>query len=221
MEGHPLSAVRDCLFNVFAATLHIRRLLLHRQPEDAPCRGDRDPLIMGLSQEIDTYLKSVHITVIYSRGSIRFFFGQSVMILTWSHSISISTHVNLNLLQIMLNIHIRSFEHKLLDSCTLKYTRMWCVWNPGLEHTHCSVVVVHLFACTSSYKWQHLDCRSIFDKMQYCSLALYFVRSGRLVCSSFNFKVLNKLTVYMLLYNFQFIHMFWVNWIHYTPLIWS
>jgi hypothetical protein len=47
LEGHPLSAVRDFLFNVFAATLHIRRLLLHPEPEDAPCRGDRDPLIMA------------------------------------------------------------------------------------------------------------------------------------------------------------------------------
>jgi len=38
LEGHPFSAVRDCLFNIFAATIH-------PQPEDAPCRGDRDPLI--------------------------------------------------------------------------------------------------------------------------------------------------------------------------------
>jgi hypothetical protein len=45
LEGHPLSAVRDWLFNVFAATLHIRRPFLHPQPEDAPCRGDRDTLI--------------------------------------------------------------------------------------------------------------------------------------------------------------------------------
>jgi hypothetical protein len=43
LEDHPLSAVRDC---IFAATLHIRRPFLHPQPEDAPCRGDRDPLIM-------------------------------------------------------------------------------------------------------------------------------------------------------------------------------
>jgi hypothetical protein len=43
LEDHPLSAVRDRLFNVFAATLHIRRPFLHPQPEDAPCRGDRDP----------------------------------------------------------------------------------------------------------------------------------------------------------------------------------
>jgi hypothetical protein len=35
-EDHPLSAVRDCLFNIFAATLH-------PQPEDAPCRGDKGP----------------------------------------------------------------------------------------------------------------------------------------------------------------------------------
>jgi hypothetical protein len=45
-EGHPLSAVRDFLFNVFAATLHIRRPFLHPQPDDEPCRGDRYPLII-------------------------------------------------------------------------------------------------------------------------------------------------------------------------------
>jgi hypothetical protein len=43
LEDHPLSAVPDC---IFAATLHIRRPFLHPQPEDAPCRGDRDPLII-------------------------------------------------------------------------------------------------------------------------------------------------------------------------------
>jgi hypothetical protein len=25
LEGHPLSAVRDCLFNIFAVTLHVWR----------------------------------------------------------------------------------------------------------------------------------------------------------------------------------------------------
>jgi hypothetical protein len=49
LEDHPLSAVRDCLFNVFAATLHIRRPFLHPQPEDATCRGNRDPFIMVTS----------------------------------------------------------------------------------------------------------------------------------------------------------------------------
>jgi hypothetical protein len=43
LEDHPLSAVRDC---IFAASLHVWRPFLHPQPEDAPCRGDRDPLIM-------------------------------------------------------------------------------------------------------------------------------------------------------------------------------
>jgi hypothetical protein len=46
LEDHPLLAVCDYLFNVFAATLHICRPLLHPQPEDAPCRGDRDRLIV-------------------------------------------------------------------------------------------------------------------------------------------------------------------------------
>ena len=50
LEDHPLSAVRDCLFNILAAALHIWRPLLHPQPEDAPCRGDRDPLITALKR---------------------------------------------------------------------------------------------------------------------------------------------------------------------------
>jgi hypothetical protein len=46
--SHPLSAVRDCLFNIFAATLNISRPFIHPQPEDATCCGDRDPLIMDI-----------------------------------------------------------------------------------------------------------------------------------------------------------------------------
>ena len=42
LQGHPLSAVRDCLFNIFAATLHICTPFLHPQREDAPCRGYRN-----------------------------------------------------------------------------------------------------------------------------------------------------------------------------------
>jgi hypothetical protein len=59
LEDHPLSAVRDCLFNVFAATLHIRRQFLHPQPEDAPCRGDRDPLIMAIVIDVAKYGNTV------------------------------------------------------------------------------------------------------------------------------------------------------------------
>ena len=43
LEDHPLPALRYCLFTIFAAILHIWRPFLHPQPEDAPCRGDRDP----------------------------------------------------------------------------------------------------------------------------------------------------------------------------------
>ena len=50
LEDHPLSAVRDC---IFAAALHIRRPFLHPQPEDAPCRGDRDTLIMVICEVTD------------------------------------------------------------------------------------------------------------------------------------------------------------------------
>ena len=42
---YPLSAVRNCFFNIFAATLHTGGQFLHPQREDAACRGDRDPQI--------------------------------------------------------------------------------------------------------------------------------------------------------------------------------
>jgi hypothetical protein len=44
LEDHTLSAVCDCLFNAFTATLHNWRPFLRPQPENAQCRGDRDSL---------------------------------------------------------------------------------------------------------------------------------------------------------------------------------
>jgi hypothetical protein len=46
LKDHPLSFVRDCLFNIFVPNLHIWRRFLHPQPEDAPCCGLKDPLNM-------------------------------------------------------------------------------------------------------------------------------------------------------------------------------
>jgi hypothetical protein len=48
LEDHPLSDVRDCLFNIIAAAPRTRRTSLHPQPEDAPCRGDKEPTSNGL-----------------------------------------------------------------------------------------------------------------------------------------------------------------------------
>ena len=49
-EDHPLSAVRDCLFQFIRSYPPYRRPFLHPQPENAPCRGDRDPLMTTLRQ---------------------------------------------------------------------------------------------------------------------------------------------------------------------------
>jgi hypothetical protein len=49
LEDHPVSAVRDFLFIVFAATLLIWKPFLHLQREDAPYCGDRDLLIISSS----------------------------------------------------------------------------------------------------------------------------------------------------------------------------
>jgi hypothetical protein len=38
-----IDALQFIDYDIFTANLHIWRLFLHPQPEDAPCRGDRDP----------------------------------------------------------------------------------------------------------------------------------------------------------------------------------
>ena len=43
VQGRPLSAVRDRLFNITVATLHIWRPFLHPQPEDVSFCGYGDP----------------------------------------------------------------------------------------------------------------------------------------------------------------------------------
>jgi hypothetical protein len=48
LEDHPLSAVRVCLFNIFADTLRIWRPSVPQQPEDAPCCGDKGPSLHGI-----------------------------------------------------------------------------------------------------------------------------------------------------------------------------
>jgi len=53
VEDHNLSAVRDCLFNIFAATLPYWRPFLYPQPEDAPGRGDRDQLCKKICSSPD------------------------------------------------------------------------------------------------------------------------------------------------------------------------
>jgi hypothetical protein len=41
LEDHPLSAVSDSLFNILQLPSIPGGRLLHLQPEEAPCRGDR------------------------------------------------------------------------------------------------------------------------------------------------------------------------------------
>jgi hypothetical protein len=50
LEDNRLSAVRDCLLNIFAATLHIIVRSSNRNLEDAPCHGDSDQLNTGRNE---------------------------------------------------------------------------------------------------------------------------------------------------------------------------
>lgn len=48
LQNHPLSAVCDCLCNIFTASLTSAGQLLHQKIEDAPSHGDRAPLITAV-----------------------------------------------------------------------------------------------------------------------------------------------------------------------------
>ena len=68
LEDNPLSAVHNCLFNTFAATLHIWRLFLHPQPEDPPCCSDgityHAPVCtLHISEDIIQHIYNAKITI--------------------------------------------------------------------------------------------------------------------------------------------------------------
>jgi hypothetical protein len=72
LDRQPVSDVHHFLFIIFAATLHIGgRSSSLPQPEDRPCRGDQDPLIMGRldwwhkSRVLDWRLQSMSFTVFF------------------------------------------------------------------------------------------------------------------------------------------------------------
>ena len=52
LEVHSLLTVHDCLFNILTATRQVWRPFVLPQPEDMPCCGDRDPLIMDQILEV-------------------------------------------------------------------------------------------------------------------------------------------------------------------------
>jgi hypothetical protein len=68
LEDHPLSDVRDCLFNIFAGIFCTLGPFLHPQPEDAPCRFDRYRYSHG-SYNLDS---SIIIIIVNIRSGYRY-----------------------------------------------------------------------------------------------------------------------------------------------------
>ena len=69
MEDHPSSAVRDCLFNIFAATLHIggrstiRNLRTRRAYQNARCNNKKPRIV--------SFFRVFHSTFIYVRPFLK------------------------------------------------------------------------------------------------------------------------------------------------------
>jgi hypothetical protein len=108
LVDHALSAARDCVFNIFAATPH-------PQLEDAPCRGDRDPLITDLKKKI------------LIRNTEGFISPKFVSICTYAVLPSLSS----------LSTRARAHTHTLLGNFSL--TR--CIAYFGRHH--CTVTATH------------------------------------------------------------------------------
>jgi hypothetical protein len=77
LEGHPLSAVSDCLLNIFAVTLRIRRPSLCPQPEDAPLSGEKNTSNMDAcnnsSQNVTVAVRTCSVLLCYFIGMSCFF----------------------------------------------------------------------------------------------------------------------------------------------------
>ena len=58
LEDHSMSAVCDCLFNILQ--ISIMEAILHPQPEDAPCCGDRDALTMEVPSTYRFYFQLLY-----------------------------------------------------------------------------------------------------------------------------------------------------------------
>jgi hypothetical protein len=98
-EDHPLSAVRDCLFKIFPATLLIGvRSSLLPQPADARCCGDRDTLI---TEEINRRLKSGNVcchslrnllssSLLYKNLKIKIYRTKILPVLYWCETWSLT-----------------------------------------------------------------------------------------------------------------------------------
>jgi hypothetical protein len=75
LEDHHLSAVRDCFFNVLHLPYVFGGRLLLPQPENAQCRGDRDPL--NINKCLVSY-RCMFCEIIHSLLLIRAVTAQSV-----------------------------------------------------------------------------------------------------------------------------------------------
>ena len=71
LEDHPLSAVRDCLFNIFAATLHIggRSSIRNRRTRHAAVTGNHIFVPPGLTLRILRYTHRMLLCLLYGSES--------------------------------------------------------------------------------------------------------------------------------------------------------
>ena len=133
LEDHPLSAVRDCLFNTFAATLH------------APCRADRDPLITDRTAIYRTY--STHRTAQHNKTSkhlnspslpLRTLFNPQMKcsnhkgVACLPLSLSLSVHIP----QISFPIFVQQHQLRNKHTCTLYVAfKLCCQQQQQQQHT--------------------------------------------------------------------------------------
>jgi len=81
LEDHNLSAVRDCLFNIFAAVFHIWKPFLRLQRKDAACYVDTDPLEIGVESSQDVNNTQSNIICIICNTAVNEYFRMTAVLL--------------------------------------------------------------------------------------------------------------------------------------------
>jgi hypothetical protein len=127
LADHLLLAVRNCLFDIFAAAIHFWRPFLQPQPENTPCHGDRDPFIAGRFSIVNIFFpKTAPVLVIHVLGTVesgpiicsRYLFrisdvsAPSLTIPMWHMHL----HVDSALSQIPFRYFINVYAHYLINT---------------------------------------------------------------------------------------------------------
>jgi hypothetical protein len=128
LEDHPLLAVRDSLFGIFAATLHIWKLFLHPQPENAPSRVDRVSLSTGFPSFLQSHQSDLRRVTQVGPSRLIYIFTSSLIT---NYSSNLHVHLWCSYCVLFLGVLLHPLACVTSKTRIHKHTHTWNVYfNP-------------------------------------------------------------------------------------------